>query len=85
MAGIGRDEIESWLAVRVAEILRTTPADIDRHRSFSAYGIDSLTAAGLSGDLEDWLGRPVSATLLFDHETIAQAAAHLCEVSGDDD
>ena len=79
MSDACRARIESWLTDRIAAHLNTGTHEVDRDQSFSAYGIDSITAAGLSGDLEDWLGRPVAATVLLDHPTIAQVAAHLCE------
>jgi hypothetical protein len=44
---------------------------------FSYYGLDSIDAVELAGELEDWLGQPVSATLTFDYPTVSAVATYL--------
>ena len=51
--------------------------DVDVHASFDRFGIDSLALVSISGELEDWLGQPVSPTLLYSYPTIATLAGHL--------
>ena len=46
-------------------------------RPFAGFGLGSLQAVGLAGDLEDWLGRPLSPTLVYEHPTIEALARHL--------
>lgn len=70
-------EIEAWLSTHVAVELHMDAADIDARKPLVAYGLDSLTAVGLAGELERWLDRPLPDTLLSDHETIAAVARHL--------
>ena len=36
-----------------------------------------MQAVGLAGELEDWLGRPLSPTLVYEHPTIEALARHL--------
>jgi acyl transferase domain-containing protein/acyl carrier protein len=70
-------EIRAWLVDKLAEQL-TVPADeIDTHLPFSSFGLSSREAVGLSGDLETWLGRKLSATLLWEQPTVEALAAFL--------
>ncbi len=55
---------------------------IDTRRPFSYYGVDSLTGVALAADLQNWLGRPLSPTLVWVYPTIERLALHL---AGTDD
>ena len=70
-------EIEAWLVKAIAKSLRIDEAKIDPARPFAEYGIDSVAAVELSGDLEDWLGKKVAPTVVWDYPTITSLAAHL--------
>ncbi len=83
-AGAGRQggvpsasELRLWLAHRVAEILGCTAQEVDVREPFSSYGLASRETVGLSGELEEWLGLGLEATLLYDHPTIDALAGHL--------
>ncbi|MDA0265730.1 MAG: acyl carrier protein [Cyanobacteria bacterium] len=69
--------IEAWLIAQLAACLNTPAEDIDPEVPFDSYGLDSAEAVGLSGELEDWLQRKVSPTLLYDYPTVAALAEHL--------
>ena len=71
------DAIRMWLVDRVATQLSIAPEEIDVRETFSNYGLDSRTAVGLSGELERWLGRTLSPTLVWDYPTIELVARHL--------
>ena len=45
--------------------------------TFDIYGLASSAAVGLTGDLEDWLGKEIDPTILYDYPTIETLAAHL--------
>ena len=70
-------QIEAWLAKAIAKSLRIDPAQIDPARPFADYGIDSVAAVELSGDLEDWLGKKIAPTVVWDYPTITLLAAYL--------
>ncbi len=72
-------EIQRWLVQRVASELDLRPNEIDVSVPVERYGLDSRTAASLSGDLEDWLGRSLPATLIWDYPTIEEISEHLKE------
>jgi acyl carrier protein len=76
-------EIEALLVRRLAEALRIEPSSMDVDAPLASYGIDSLTAITLTGELEEWLGRQVSPTLVWDHPTIRAIAVHLSSSAAD--
>jgi acyl carrier protein len=76
------DAIRVWLVERLATQFAVAPEEIDVRETFSNYGLDSRTAVSLSGELERWLGRTLSPTLVWDYPTIELVARHLA--SGDD-
>ena len=70
-------DIEDWLIDRIASQTGMDPLDIEVHRPFSYLGLDSMLAVDLAMDLEDWLGRALPATLVWDYPTIEAAARFL--------
>jgi acyl carrier protein len=71
------EALQSWLVERLAKHLDVPPQEIDIQRSFASYGLGSMSAVRLSGELESHLGRTISPTLTWDFPTIEQVAAHL--------
>jgi acyl carrier protein len=76
------DEIDAMLAEQVADRTGTPADDIDRTRRFDKLGLDSADAVRLVGELEDFVGRPLSASLPYNYPTIEQLAR--CLADGDD-
>ena len=73
----GEQEIRDWLTRRVATALDVPPGEIDTASEFPSFGVDSVTAVAVTGDLEQWLGRTLDPTLLFTYSTIDTLAKHL--------
>lgn len=71
--------IQSWLVNQVANHLGIAASSVDPKEPFARYGLDSVTAVRLSGDLEEWLGRSLSPTLVYDYPTISALATYLGE------
>ena len=70
-------EIEAWLVEQLSKRLKVPAKQINRKEPFARYGLDSVQAIGLAGDLEAWLGRPLSPTLAYDYPNIEALAAYL--------
>jgi acyl carrier protein len=70
-------ELEDWIAAWLAPKLGVEAGAIDRDMPFTDYGLDSMIAVKMSGDLEDILHRPVSPSVAWEYPTIAEVAAHL--------
>lgn len=71
------DRLRQWLTERVATQLKIAPAQVDTSRNFESYGLDSMAAIKLAGDLEKVIERRLSPALLFEHPNIDALAAHL--------
>jgi phthiocerol/phenolphthiocerol synthesis type-I polyketide synthase C len=71
------EAIRTWLVARIAELLRIDARDVDLHKPLANFGLNSMQAVSLSGELEDWLGTQLAPTLLYDYPTIDTIAAHL--------
>jgi acyl carrier protein len=75
-------EIAAMLAGYVAQRTKTPADDIDRTRRFDHLGLDSADAVALVGELEDFVGRPLSAFLPYEFPTIEQLARQVADGSG---
>src|SRR5713226_7592684 len=73
------ETIQAWIILRLSEATGVKPDQIDPRYPFTSFGLDSLTAFNLTGDLADWLGRDLPATLLWDYPTIASLSDHLAQ------
>lgn len=69
--------IRQWLVERLAKQLKTEGAQIDSARSFESYGLDSIVAVQVAGDLEKLLEQRLSPALLFEHQNIDDLAKYL--------
>ena len=76
---LNQKSIENWLVNQLADVLSLSADTIDVNESLTRYGLDSIDAVTLVGDLEDWLDLELPDTLLWDHPTIAQAAQFLVD------
>ncbi len=71
------EEIQDWLINRLATWLLLDPEEIDVEQPFASYGLTSITAVTMTGDLEDWLGVELSPILAYEYPTIAALARRL--------
>ncbi|MGB5927452.1 MAG: beta-ketoacyl synthase N-terminal-like domain-containing protein, partial [Cyclobacteriaceae bacterium] len=66
-----------WLKSRVAAVLKVPARQVKTDEVLNRYGMTSITAVGLSGEIGEYLGRSVSPTLVYNHPTIEAIAQHL--------
>ncbi len=74
---IEAEAIEAWLIEEIARALGVAPEEIDPRRSFESYALDSVKALAVMGRLEQWLGRKLSPTLVWNYPTIEALAERL--------
>ncbi len=72
-----QQEIIDWLVTHLSARLKVAARDIDIWQPFARYGLDSVNAVALAGDLEAWLGFPLAPTLAYDYPTIEALSRHL--------
>jgi acyl carrier protein len=72
-------EIETMLVTYVAQKTGLAEVEVDRGRRFDYYGFDSTDAVMLVGELEDFVGRQLSAALPYSYPTITGLARRLAD------
>jgi acyl carrier protein len=73
------DFLKSWLSGWMAHELATDPGELDTAQTFLSYGLDSVQAMSMVGDLEAKFSRRLNPTLAWDYPTIDALAQHLAD------
>lgn len=74
---LDQTSIQNWLLNKLSEDLKVD--NIDINESLTRYGLDSIDAVTLVGDLEDELDLELPDTLFWDHQSIAEASKFLID------
>ncbi len=67
---VNKAELQNWLLDTLQQRLKIPAAQIDLGEPLARYGLDSMTAVAMSGDLASWLNRPLPSTLLYDYPSL---------------
>lgn len=71
------EELRRWLTDRVADYLECSAERIDRSVPLGEYGLDSVLALAVAGEIEDHLDITLDPTVLWDYPTIDALALYL--------
>lgn len=74
---MNEESINDFLVESLAKILEVGNDDIDTSVSFDRYGLDSVSAVKLTGEIEETLKKEVEPTLLYDYPTIDELSKFL--------
>jgi acyl carrier protein len=74
---VSAEAIQKWILEWLAREMQIPADDLDAAKSFESFGMTSLLAVTMTGDLEDWLGREVDPAIMYDHPTVAGLAGAL--------
>jgi acyl carrier protein len=77
--------LQNWIAEKLAEQLSIDKNTISATEPLTRYGLDSIDAVTLVGELEDELDLELPSTLFWDYPTIEKSAQYLVsefDVSG---
>ena len=77
------ETIQAWIIVRLSDELKVAPAEIDTRKPLLSYGLDSIIAFSLTGELADLIGRELPVTLFWDLPTLEALAFHLADTIED--
>ncbi len=78
--GLRQDELAGWISTWVKKELRLTDSQVAGEKTFVSYGMDSVLATMLVGDLEEKLGIRLPPTLAWDTPTIDAMSLHLAQL-----
>ena len=73
--------LDEWIRGWLGRELKLAPEDIGADKTFVRYGMDSVHAMMLVGDLEEHLKRRLPPTLAWTYPTVETLAGHLAETS----
>ena len=77
--GPTRENVRAWLVARVAHYLDEPPEAVDAETPLARYGLDSVYAFALGGEIEEVWGVAVEPTLIWDVEDLAELADRILE------
>jgi acyl carrier protein len=73
------ETIQAWMVVRLSGELNVPPGEIDVRKPLLNYGLNSLTAFALTGELAELIGREIPATLFWDFPTLEAISIYLAD------
>jgi acyl carrier protein len=73
------ESLAVWLVGHVAAYTRLPADAIDRAAPLTGYGLDSVAALSLCGDIEDEFDLVVEPTVAWDHPTVDALVAYLLD------
>lgn len=76
-----RDNVLAWLIARVAHYLNEPPETIDGSADLSRYGLESVYAFALSGEIDEVWGAVIEPIGIWDAQTLADLADHIVEMA----
>ncbi|MCU4120424.1 acyl carrier protein [Variovorax sp. N23] len=81
---MSKDVASDWIVAYLADCLKIEPSRIEAHVVLSEYGLDSMQAVMMSGDISELTGREVPPNILYEYPTVDQLAAYMEKLSGTD-
>ncbi len=69
--------LQAWMSDWIARKAGLDPAEMHPDKQFTDYGLDSLMAVTLSGELETLLGRTLSPSIAWEYPSIGELSAYL--------
>ncbi|MEU2081780.1 acyl carrier protein [Streptomyces albus] len=78
-AGWGPGAFADWLTARLAAFLQRPAGSIDPRTPFAEYGLDSVAALSLYGDIEEEFALYLEPTVAWDHPSVEALARHLAD------
>lgn len=77
LSKMSETNIQEWLIYKISRLSGKPLDEVDVAKPFAEYGLDSVHAVGLSGDIENWLGISIDATVTWDYPTIEAMSKYL--------
>jgi acyl carrier protein len=73
------EDVARWLIAQISQLIGIPAEELRADEPIVNYLSDSRDALSLAADLEGWLGVELSASIVWDHPTIAALADHVAE------
>jgi acyl carrier protein len=73
----GQEDIRVWLIARIARQCNVSENQIDPQETLTRYVMDSVSAVSIAMEMQQWLGRAIAPTVLYDSPSVAVLAERL--------
>lgn len=74
-----QSSIESWIVEWLIARGGVAPGDVDLERPFAEYGLDSMTAVEMSGEIEDWSGVALNPVVAWNYPTVSRLSGYITD------
>ncbi len=74
--------IVKWIRDYLQRALDLKRDVIEDDTYFSDYGVDSMFAVVMTGDIREWIKKDISPTALYEHPTVNKLADHVAHLAG---
>jgi acyl carrier protein len=71
------EEVERWLVKRISHIFGLSEKEVHGSTAFDDLGMDSVTRAGLTREIEERFGHPLDPEALYEYPTPRAIAEHI--------
>jgi acyl-CoA synthetase (AMP-forming)/AMP-acid ligase II/acyl carrier protein len=68
---------ETWMSQWLVSRAGVDPSEVELEKPFADYGLDSMTAVEMSGEIEDWSGVELTPVVAWNHPTVAKLSDFL--------
>jgi acyl-CoA synthetase (AMP-forming)/AMP-acid ligase II/acyl carrier protein len=70
---------EKWMTHWLIARAGIDPSEIDLDKPFSDYGLDSMTAVEMSGEIEDWSGAELTPIVAWNYPTVLRLSEYIVD------
>jgi acyl-CoA synthetase (AMP-forming)/AMP-acid ligase II/acyl carrier protein len=77
---VSRQEVHDWLTARIARHCAVAAGEINPDLPLNSYVLDSVSAVMIATELQEWLGRTVSPTVIYDSPSLSVLAGRLADL-----
>tara|TARA_R100000808_G_scaffold23947_1_gene53983 strand:- start:29881 stop:30210 length:330 start_codon:yes stop_codon:yes gene_type:complete len=74
-----QEEVQAWIVDWLKSNADISTDSIELDKPFADYHLDSVTSVELSYDLEEWSGKELSVTTVWNYPTINKMAEYLSD------
>lgn len=72
-------ETESWMTQWLVARAGVVPGDVELDKPFADYGLDSMTAVEMSGEIEDWSGVELTPIVAWNYPTVSRLSEFIAQ------
>lgn len=65
-----QEQLSHWLSNKLAKLCSIDPSEIEQDQPLSTYGLDSMNALSITGELEEMIGIELPSTMFWDFPSI---------------